>query len=261
MEEQNGIYEGFASVYDLFMDNIPYDKWAEYLQTLLKEQGVTEGLLLELACGTGSMTERMYQKGYDMIAIDFSEEMLEIAREKCSPQILFLNQDMREMELYGTVSAMFCVCDGMNYLLQKEDLKEVFRKANNYLDPQGVFIFDMKTKYFYREILGNRTIAENREDASFLWENEYHDDTSLNEYLLTIYELADEERDLFSRWEEVHYQKGYEVEEVKALIEEAGMEFVAVYDAFTKEAPSQESQRLYFIAREKYQEGKYYHES
>ncbi len=261
MEEQNGIYEGFASVYDLFMDNIPYDAWAKYLQTLLAEQGVTEGLLLELACGTGSMTKRMNEMGYDMIGMDISEEMLEIARQKCSDQVLFLNQDMRRMELYGTVAAMFCICDGMNYLLEKEDLKEVFRMANNYLDPQGVFIFDMKTKYFYKEILGNRIFAENREDASFLWENEYNETTSLNEYLLTIYELADEGNDLFSRWEELHYQRAYEVEEIKALIEEAGMEFVAVYDAFTKEAPAQDSQRLYFIAKEKYQEGKYYNES
>lgn len=262
MEEQRNsyIYGGFAASYDLFMDNIPYDQWAEYLQSLLAECGVAEGLLLELGCGTGNMTSRMADRGYDMIGIDLSGDMLELAREKCSGQVLFLQQDMRHMELYGTVAAMYCVCDGMNYLLEPQDLREVFAKANNYLDTGGVFIFDLKTRYFYREVLGNRTIAENREDASFIWENEYHEDTSVNEYLLTVYALEDEERDLFSRCEELHFQRTYEPEQIKKLIEDAGMEFVAVYDAFTREAPHSRSERLYFIAREKYQEGKYYDE-
>jgi ubiquinone/menaquinone biosynthesis C-methylase UbiE len=260
MDEQrnNNVYEGFAYSYDLFMDNIPYDSWAEYLQSIFLEYGVSQGLVLELACGTGSMTKRMADRGYDMIGIDFSEDMLEIAREKCSPQVLFLQQDMREMELYGTVSAMYCVCDGMNYLLEPQDLQKVFAKANNYLEPGGVFVFDMKTEYFYGEILGNRVIAENREDASFLWENEYHRDTCINEYLLTVYRLEDEERDLFSRCDELHYQRAYGLEQVQNLLEAAGMEFVAVYDALTRTPPTGQSERVYFIARERYQEGKYY---
>lgn len=262
MEEQqnSNVYEGFAASYDLFMDNIPYDEWAEYLQSLLMEYGITGGLVLELGCGTGNMTSRMADRGYDMIGIDLSEDMLAIAREKCSGQVLLLQQDMRQMELYGTVSAMYCVCDGMNYLLKPQDLKDVFVKANNYLDPGGIFVFDVKTRYFYQEVLGNRIIAENREDASFLWENEYHEETALNEYLLTVYQLADEERDLFSRCDELHYQKAYELEQIRQLIEEAGMEFVAVYDAFTRKPPHKRSERVYFVAREKYQEGKYYNE-
>lgn len=262
MEEQRNsdVYGGFAASYDLFMDNIPYDTWAEYLQGLLTEYGVTDGLLLELGCGTGNMTSRMADRGYDMIGIDVSEDMLELAREKCSAEVLFLQQDMRQMELYGTVAAMYCVCDGMNYLLEPQDLREVFARANNYLDSGGVFIFDLKTGYFYQDILGNRTIAENREDASFLWENEYHEDTSVNEYLLTVYRLEDEERDLFSRCEELHFQRAYEIEEIRQLIEEAGMEFVAMYDAFTRKPPHNHSERVYFVARERYQEGKYYDE-
>lgn len=260
MDEQrnSNVYEGFAASYDIFMDNIPYDEWAAYLQSLLEEYGITDGLLLELGCGTGSMTERMVDRGYDMIGIDLSEDMLELAREKCPGQVLFLQQDMCQMELYGTVAAMYCVCDGMNYLLEPQEWKDVFVKANNYLDSGGVFIFDVKTRYFYEEVLGNRMIAENREDASFLWENEFHRDTSMNEYLLTVYRLEDEDRNLFSRCDELHYQRAYEVEQIRQWIEEAGMEFVAVYDAFTRKPPRKDSERLYFIAREKYQEGKYY---
>lgn len=251
------MYEGFALSYDMFMDNIPYDLWADYLEDLLHEYGVGDGLLLELGCGTGSMTKRMREKGYDMIGIDLSEDMLEIAREKCPADVLFLRQDMRDMELYGTVAAMFCVCDGINYLLEPQDLQEVFVKANNYLDSGGVFIFDMKTEYFYREVLGDRVIAENREDASFLWENAFHADTGLNEYMLTVYRQQ-ETGDLFSRCDELHCQRAYAPEAIRRIIEDAGMEFVAVYDALTRQAPRRESERLYFIAREKYQEGKYY---
>jgi SAM-dependent methyltransferase len=260
-QRNSSVYGEFAGSYDLFMDNIPYDAWTEYLSGLLSEYGVDGGLVLELACGTGNMTGRMADRGYDMIGLDLSEDMLEIAREKCSSQVLFLRQDMREMELYGTVSAIYCVCDGMNYLLEPQDLQKVFVSANNYLEPGGVFVFDMKTEYFYQNVLGNRMIAENRDDASFLWENEYHPDTKINEYILTVYRLEDEKRDLFSRCDELHYQRAYDIGQVQELLETAGMEFVAVYDAFTRTPPVPESERVYFIARERYQEGKYYAKS
>ena len=255
--EEFAIYGGFATAYDLFMDNIPYDDWHQYLRGLLQEQGVSRGIVADLACGTGEMTRRLAQDGYDMIGIDLSPEMLEIAREKCSPEILFLQQDLREMELYGTVAACVCVCDGLNYILEEDQLTEVFRKVNNYLDPGGAFIFDMKTRYFYEEVLGDRVITENREDASFIWQNEFHPENAVNEYLLTVYQQEPgEDEDLFRRCDELHRQRAYSVEQVREMLEAAGMEFVAVYDAFTKEAPHAGSERLYFVAREHYQEGR-----
>lgn len=259
--EEFAIYGGFATAYDLFMDNIPYDEWHQYLRGLLQEQGVSRGIVADLACGTGEMTRRLAQDGYDMIGIDLSPEMLEIAREKCSPEILFLQQDLREMELYGTVAACVCVCDGLNYIPEEDQLTEVFRKVNNYLDPGGAFIFDVKTRYFYEEVLGDRVITENREDASFIWQNEFHPENAVNEYLLTVYQQEPgEDEDLFRRCDELHRQRAYSVEQVREMLEAAGMEFVAVYDAFTKEAPHAGSERLYFVAREHYQEGKYYDE-
>ena len=118
-------YTGFAEVYDLFMDNIPYEEWGEYVKGLLKEYGVDEGLVLELGCGTGTMTEILASAGYDMIGIDQSEEMLEEALEKkqeSGHEILYLCQDMREFELYGTVRAIICICDSMNYILEEEEV-------------------------------------------------------------------------------------------------------------------------------------------
>ena len=136
------VYLGFAEVYDKFMDNVPYDEWTDYLTGLLKEYGVEGGLVAELGCGTGNVTGRLKAAGYDMIGIDNSPEMLQIAAEKDS-DILYLCQDMREIELYGTVSAFVCICDGMNYILEKADLVKVFKLVNNYLDTNGIFIFDM----------------------------------------------------------------------------------------------------------------------
>lgn len=254
-------YTGFAEVYDTFMDNIPYEQWADYLVGLLEEYGVKDGLVLELGCGTGSMTRLLSGRGYDMIAVDNSEEMLMIAREKSMEDpggILYLLQDMRSFELYGTVRAVVSICDSMNYITQPEDLCQVFKLVNNYLDPGGIFIFDMNTLYKYREVLGERTIAENREDCSFIWDNYYDEETRINEYELSIFikDVSDEDAEDFGgepfiRFQEEHLQRAYTLDEVKALILEAGMEFVAAYDAFTKEPVQDDSERMYIIAREK----------
>lgn len=244
-------YTGFAAVYDTFMDNIPYEEWCEYLTGLLKEQGVSEGLLLDLGCGTGSLTELLAKSGYDMIGVDNSEEMLELAlekKEKSGNDILYLCQDMREFELYGTVAAVVSICDCMNYILEEEDLLEVFRLVNNYLDPGGIFVFDMNTPYKYREVIGNTTIAENREEGSFIWENCFDEESQVNEYALTLF--IKEEDDLYRKHEEFHYQKAYEPERVKELLEKAGLKVEAIYDAFTREPVREDSERIYFIARE-----------
>lgn len=245
-------YTSFARVYDTFMDNVPYGEWCEYVAGLLEAYEIRDGLVLDLGCGTGSLTELLAEKGYDMIGADCSEDMLEIAgekKEKSGYDILYLLQDMREFELYGTVRAVVSICDSMNYIMSEEELLQVFRLVNNYLDPEGIFIFDMNTIYKYRELLGDATIAENREACSFIWENSWYEEERVNEYDLTIFEK--EENGLFRKYTETHFQRAYEIETVKRLIQEAGMEFVAVYDAFTKEAPKADSERIYFIAREK----------
>lgn len=240
---------GFAAVYDTFMDNIPYDDWHAYVRKLLCGQGVADGLVVELGCGTGNMTKRLAADGYDMIGIDSSAEMLEYARDKCSENVLLLQQDMRELDLYGTAAAMVCVCDGMNYLLELEDLRQTFERVHLFLDEGGIFLFDLKTAYFYETQLGSRTVTDNREDATLIWENAYDADTMLHEYLVTIYELADEKRDLFARREEYHRQRAYPWKTVKKLLQETGFSVEAVYDAFKEDAPEEDSERLYFVAK------------
>lgn len=244
------MYGSFASVYDMFMDDVPYDRWAEYVCSLLREQGIADGLLLELGCGTGSMTQRLAEAGYDMIGVDSSAEMLQAAvekRDKSGLDILYLLQDMREFELYGTVRGVVCVCDPLNYITETEDLLQVFRSVNAYLDPGGAFIFDLNTVYKYERVMGDCTIAEDREEASFIWENSYDAEKKVNTYELAVFIREEDGR--YSKHEETHIQRAYGIEEVKGLLERAGMEFLAVYDAFTRQPPRRESERIYVLAR------------
>lgn len=250
-------YTSFAQVYDLFMDNIPYREWCCYLTSLLREYGISDGLVLDLGCGTGNVTQILAKEGYEMIGVDNAEEMLSIAMEKKQEtglDILYLLQDMRSLELYGTVRAAVSICDSLNYLLEYSDLVQVLRLVNLYLDPGGIFIFDINTLYKYTEILGESTIAENREEGSFIWENSFDPESRLNEYMLTLFlpdglERGEEPR--YRRYQEIHIQRAFSLDEVRQAVLESGMELLACYDAFTREAPKSDSERIYFIAREK----------
>ncbi len=244
--------------------------------------------VLDLGCGTGALTELLARRGYDMIGVDNAPEMLRIAmekRERSGLDILYLLQDMRELELYGTVGAVVSVCDSVNYLLMEEDIVQTFARVNNYLYPQGLFIFDFNTVYKYAVVIGDATIAENREDCSFIWENYYHEEEEINEYDLTVF-VAEErngsvaggtlERQTacgervqgetgqefcqarlcenvraqrFRRFQEVHYQRGYRLEQMKALLLQAGLEFLEAVDGDTHGEVTEESERIYVVAR------------
>lgn len=241
-------YTGFAAVYDRFMDDVPYERWCEMICGELKKRGIAGGLVLDLCCGTGRMTRLLKERGYDMIGVDASGDMLRIAMEEDHEGILYLQQDMRELELYGTVAAVVCVCDSVNYLLEREDLIRVFSLVNNYLDPGGIFLFDMNTSYKYREVIGDAVICENREHESFIWENYFDEETAVNEYALTLF--VEQENGLFAKSEELHYQKAYEREEVSAALEAAGMKLLDVFDEATGQEPGERCERMYFVAGE-----------
>jgi len=280
-------YTDFAEVYDTFMGDVPYEEWADFLASLIEAYGVSRpvrepgevqeleeapefeetqeelevteedaliserNLVLDLGCGTGTLTELLYEKGYDMIGVDSSEEMLQIAMDKkfeTQSDILYLCQDMRELDLYSTVGTVVSVCDSLNYLLMDEDVLQTFRLVNNYLFPGGIFIFDFNTIYKYEEVIGDTTIAENREDCSFIWENFYSCEDHINEYDVTVFER--QEDDLYRKFTETHYQRGYSLNEMKAFLEKAGLTFVTAMDEKTHGAPTETSERIYVIARE-----------
>lgn len=253
-------YTVFADIYDDFMGNIPYETWSNNIAGLLKEYNITEGIVCELGCGTGKLTELMAKKGYEMIGIDNSEDMLSVARESCEEDILYLLQDMRELELYGTVEAVISVCDSMNYLVNDGELEEVLRKVNLYLERDGIFIFDMKTEYCYEKVLGDSVQYEDTEDMALIWENHYDNQSKIHSYDLTIFISYDEEGS-FTRYRETHYQRAYSVDEVKAAVKAAGMELLKVIDADSMKEPGESSERIYYVVKECFQENKTYVDS
>ncbi len=245
-------YTGFAQVYDQFMNNVPYEEWAEDIAALLFEHGITEGLMLELGCGTGILTEMMAKKGFDMIGVDSSEDMLAEAMDKkyeSGHDILYLCQDMRSFELFGTVAAAFCVCDSINYILHPRELVEVFRLVNNYLDPGGIFILDFNTEAEYESPLRWVPIVETDQGDTMIWENTYHPEKKINHHRVTFFLEGEDGR--YDKIEEFHRQRAYSQEEIKTAMEAGGLEVLAVYAAGTRQDPEQTTTRIYMIAREK----------
>ena len=245
-------YTNFAKVYDLFMDNVPYDKWVEQIRDILHKENIFDGLICDLGCGTGAITERLANIGYDMIGIDNSYDMLDIAMEKkyaSGNDILYLCQDMREFELYGTVRAIVSGCDSLNYIQDLSGLEEVFSLVNNYLDPGGLFIFDMNTVYKYQNILGENTFSEVRDQAAFIWENTYDDNKRINEYDLNLFIKL--ENDIYKRFEERHVQRAYTFDEIVSAINSSNMQLEKYLDADTYGDLRENTERILFIAREK----------
>ena len=268
-------YTDFAAVYDEFMDTTPYQEWCSRLCKIIKKYGISKpqtaaqnstmseeeqallserNLVLDLGCGTGTLTELMAEAGFDMMGIDMSAEMLQIAMEKRAESghdIMYLCQDMRELELYCTVGTVICVCDSINYVLEDEEVIETFRRVNNYLYPKGLFIFDFNTIYKYSEVIGDTTIAENREDCSFIWDNYYEEESHINEYDLTIFVREETEMDVFRRFQETHYQRGYDLQEMLHFVKAAGLEFVCALDAETEGEVTEVTERVLMVCREK----------
>ena len=285
-------YGDFASVYDIFMEDTPYAQWADFAVQVIEKYGISRpvrgeermrdapqasgpekerevsqasgpekerealrserDLVVELGCGTGTLTELLYARGYDMIGIDSSPEMLGIAMEKrreSKSGILYLCQDMRELDLYSTAGTVISLCDSINYLLEDQDILDTFRLVNNFLYPGGLFFFDFNTVYKYGTVIGDTTIAENREDCSFIWENFYHDKERINEYDLTVFVRTKQERETFRRFCETHYQRGYTLDEMSGFVERAGMKLLASVDADTHGTPDECSERIYMICR------------
>lgn len=244
-------YTSFANVYDVMMKDIPYEEWAEYVKSLLELNGVKPGAhVVELGCGTGSFTMEMCKQGYKMGGVDLSGDMLSVAvdkfRESEYDDVIFSEQDMQELELPEKVDALVSVCDSVNYIIEDGGLDKVFKQAEKNLKSNGCFIFDLKTRYFYENVLAYNTLAANFDNCSYIWDNYYHEEERINEYLLTLF-IQDNK--FFRKFVENHFQKAYEIEEVMECARRNQFTNIKVYDAFTMDAPSKCSERLYFVLR------------
>ena len=268
-------YRSFASVYDEFMDGTDYQLTADRIQDMITRFGVSKptqtrtgaseakdvllaaekNLVVDLGCGTGKLTEILADRGYDVMGIDLSEEMLGIAlerRDRLRHRTLYLCQDMREFELYGTAGTFVSVGDSVNYLLANEDMVRLFKRVNTFLFPRGIFVFDFKTLHLYRDVIGDSTIAEDRDDCSFIWENWFDDESRINEYDLSLFirDKGPEDDNLFRKYQEIHRQRGYTLEEMKSFAKEAGLTWIADMDSDTMGPVSEESERILCVVRE-----------
>ncbi len=244
-------YGEFAKVYDLFMQDVPYEEWAKHIGQIWKKYKIKPKLIAELGCGTGVLANYFAAKEIEVIGIDNSDQMLAMAKEKSAVQgldVLYLQQDMQAFELYGTVDSIYSACDSINYILEDDELLQTFKLVNNYLEPGGIFIFDINTQYKYETILADNTFAYNLEEASYIWENYYEEEEQINEYLVTFF--VKEKENSYRRFEELHHERMYPLETITRLLEKAGMCIEGVFDGYTFNPMRDDSDRITIIARE-----------
>ena len=240
---------GFASVYDRFTDDVEYARRAEYLLGLLKEGGVDKGILLDAACGTGTLTALLCGRGFEIIAADCSPDMLQIAREKlrqADPDALVLCQDMRELDLYGTVDGAVCTLDSVNHLIEIDDVARAFARIGLFIRPGGLFIFDVNTLYKHEAVLSGNTFVYEDEDALLVWQNSECEDGAVD-YLIDIFTTADGVN--YQREQEAFSERAYDLKTLKKLLTECGFAVEGVYGDLTRDAPGEEEERVCFVAR------------
>lgn len=240
-------YQHLAYVYDLFMEHVPYESWASHIVKLLTANQNPNRIVADIGCGTGRLTALLAQAGYDMIGIDASTEMLEVAREQeKAAGILYLQQELPDFELYGTVGAIVCTCDTINYLTDEQAVQRFFHWVNNYLEPKGLFWFDFHEPSYYRS-LGDAVLAESRDEAAFIWENSFDEATFLNEYCLTLF--TEDAQGHFNRAVEYHAQRGYSKDRIFQWLKEAGLELLSWTDG-VEEGLAVEGERIFVLAAE-----------
>lgn len=242
-------YGSFAEYYDSLTSNVDYRKTAEYVSDILSENGINKGILLDLACGTGTMSLIMAQKGYDVIGVDNSPEMLGEAREKAleaGEDILFLCQDMCSIDLYGTVDCTVCLLDSLNHLESKEELLEAFKRVSLFTVPGGLFVFDVNTEYKHKYVLGDNTFVYDNDDVYCVWQNEYDDESKTVEIFLDFFQ---EENGLYRRSSEYFAERAFSDSDIKNLLSEAGFTDIKAYGELRKTAPSDTEERVFYVAR------------
>lgn len=245
------IYDLLAPFYDSINADINYEKWADFIEEILKRECKTRPeLVLDLGCGTGKMTIELARRGYDMTGIDYSPEMLDIARaeaENRGHDVLWLCQDMREFELYGTVDAAVSCLDCINHLEDEEDLIKCFSLMHNYLIPDGIFIFDVNGKYKFENIYADNTYAMEEDGGLCVWENYYDSETKLCDFYITLFKECSDGR--YERYDETQSERMYTLKELQSALEKCDMEFLGAYGDFDFSPGGDDNERIYIVAK------------
>lgn len=244
-------YDDFSHYYDLLTDNVEYKKRADYFCRLLSMCGINEGILLDLGCGTGNMSFEMAEKGFDVIGVDSSIGMLNVAQQKMfesGRHILLLNQKMQEIDLYGTIDCAVCVLDGINHLDGTSDVKKTFEKVSLFMNKGGAFAFDVNTIHKHKNILGDNAFVFEPDGVFCAWQNNYNPEDNSVEISLDFFE---EEDGVYYRASENFTEKAYDLNDIKLWLEESGFEVVGIFDDMTTEDVKSDSERAVFLARKK----------
>ncbi len=244
-------YGVFSEFYDALTANVSYDKVSQVLGSLLTRYGKSRGLLLDLACGTGSVSVRMAQKGYEVIGVDLSPEMLSEAQNKAysaGQNILFLCQDMTALDLYGTVDAAVCTLDGLCHLPDEESVQAALRKVSLFMNPGGVFLFDVNSVYKHRAVLGNNTFVYDTDDVYCVWQNTLLPDGVTVQMDLDFFEPVSDEGD-YVRQSERFTERAYPRETLEAMLKKAGFTVLDVFDGYSGKPAHDTSERLLFAVR------------
>ena len=243
-------YEAFASVYDIFMEQVEYDQWMNHIHAIWEKFGLQPKTVIDLGCGTGSIALPLAKEGYDVIGVDLSPEMLTEADHKAMEEgvsVRFACQDMTELELGEEADCILSLCDSMNYLTEDGQLEDAFKSIAQHMKQESLFLFDLNTDYKFKDVLGQNVFGSAEEHAAYIWENDYDEEEKINEYYVSFF--IENEDGLYERIEEFHYERAYSMEEIEEGLQAAGMELVEVYDGYSFDAPRAESERLLFAAR------------
>ena len=248
-------YEQFAYLYDELMKDVPYDKWVELVVNMAKKYGVSGKQLLDLGCGTGELSIRLSEKGYHVTGVDLSGDMLTVAQAKAEGKGLtmsFYQQNMAELEGLGQFDIVGIFCDSLNYLHSKTDVIATFQRVNEHLSGSGLFIFDVHSIYKMTEIFKDQTFAVNEEEISYIWHCFEGEKPLSIEHDLSFFVL-DEKTDMYQRYDELHVQRTFPIDDYNTWLQETGFEVLDVIADFETIPPLEKSERIFFICRKKSQ--------
>ncbi len=242
-------YSVLASFYDRLMRDTGYEERADYLLSLMSAHGCPHpDMLLDLACGSGNLTVPLAERGIDMIGVDYSEDMLAEARQKpvnSDRPILYLQQDMRRLDLYGTVDAAVCCMDGLNHILRTADLQEIFRRLRLFIRPDGLLLFDVNTPYKHREVLGNNAFVFEEEDFLCVWQNRYLPKTGEVDMQLDFFV---DNGEAYDRYTDDVRERAYSLTTWKKLLAATGFELLGAYSDMTTDAATDTDERWVLVA-------------
>lgn len=245
-------YLKFAKIYDKLIYDVDYDKIVDFINTEKEKYKIQGNSLLELGCGTGNITSKL--NGYNIIAIDNSDEMLSLAREKSFGRrnIRFLQADIRDFSLNKDFDMAIAVLDVFNYITDYKELLKVFALVFKHLKKDGLFIFDINSAYKISEFIGNNVFSDEVDDTLYVWQGSFDEETKINDYLLTFFQKVS--ATTYERFDEAHMERAYSLEEIYKGLDQVGFTEIKAYDSYAYKEVTDKTLRLTFVARkEKYE--------